>query len=133
MEKNIYYSEGILQFFIALGAIGAGMLMILKPDGSLMHMPLTMLNGSPFFNFLIPGLILFTINGLGSAVAGVLSFRKSKLAGFAGMFFGMGLMIWIFVQVSMIGGGHWLQYLYFFLGSIETLLGIAIREAEHLK
>ena len=129
----ICYSEGILQFFIALGAIGAGIMMILKPDGSMMHMPLSMLKGSPFGDFLVPGLILFIVNGLGSVFAGVLSFRKSKVAAFAGIFFGMGLMIWIFVQVNMIGGGHWLQYLYFFLGLIEILLGFAIREVERLE
>lgn len=48
----------------------------------------------------------------------------------AGVFFGVGLMIWIFVQVSMIGGGHWLQYSYFFLGLLETLVGFAIREID---
>jgi hypothetical protein len=130
VKKMVYYTEGILQFFIALGAIVSGLLMIIIPDGSLMKMPLSMLEGSPFKNFLLPGLILMIINGLGNVFSGILSFRKQKLAGFAGIFFGMGLMIWIFVQVNMIGGGHWLQYLYFSLGIVETLFGFAIREIE---
>jgi hypothetical protein len=129
MKKAIYLSEGILQFFIGLGAVVCGIMMVLKPDGSLMHMPLSMLQGSPFKDFLIPGTILLLVNGCGNLFAGVLSFRRYPLAGFAGIFFGMGLMIWIFVQVSMIGGGHWLQNLYFSLGIIEVLLGFGIREA----
>jgi hypothetical protein len=128
MRRALFISEGILQFFIAPGAIISGLFMILAPDGSLMKMPLTMLSGTPFRDFLVPGIILFTVNGLGNLLSGVLSFRRHKLAGFAGITFGLGLMIWIFVQVSLIGGGSWLQYLYFGLGMAELLLGIGMRE-----
>ena len=128
MKKLIHILEGVLQFFIGLGAAVSGILMAIKPDGSIMQMPLSMLKGSPFTDFFVPGIILFLVNGLGNITAGILSFKRHKLAGFAGMFFGFGLIIWIFVQVNMIGGGHWLQYLYFTLGVLELLLGIAIRE-----
>jgi len=130
MKKTVFVSEGILQLFIGLGAFVCGILMIIKPDGSLMKMPLSMLNGSPFRDFLVPGIILFTINGAGNLYSGFLSFRQHKLAGFGGIFFGLGMMIWIFIQVNMIAGGSWLQYLYFSLGLIELLLGFAIREIE---
>ena len=39
---------------------------------------------------------------------------------------GLGLMIWIFVQASLIGGGHWLQYLYFALGTAEVSLAVLL-------
>jgi hypothetical protein len=130
MKKTFSLAEGLLQSFIALGAMAGGIFMIIRPDGSLMHMPLDMLKGSPFKDFLIPGIILFSVNGLGNALSSYLSFKQHILAGYAGIFFGMALTIWIFVQVSMIGGGHWLQYLYFSLGILETLLGFGIREKE---
>jgi hypothetical protein len=41
---------------------------------------------------------------------------------------GIGLMIWIFVQVNMIGGGHILQYSYFALGVVETSLSFLIQD-----
>ena len=87
-----------------------------------------MLDGSPFQDFLIPGIILFTVNGIGNLSAGILSFRRHRLAGWTGIFFGFALMIWIFIQVNMIGGGNWLQYLYFGLGLVEVILGVFIRE-----
>jgi hypothetical protein len=134
--NSIYYKNlmnkfkiiflGILQLFISLGAITGGLVLIISPDGSIMQLPAVLLDGTPFPNFLIPGLILFTINGLGHLLAGILCFRKSKLAGWSGIFFGFGLMIWIFIQVSLIGGGDPLQYTYFFLGLLESLLGIWI-------
>ena len=64
------------------------------------------------------------MNGLGNIVSGILSFKRHKLAGYAGIVFGLALMIWIFVQVSLIGGGHWLQYLYFALGAAEVSLSV---------
>ncbi|MBN1157931.1 MAG: hypothetical protein JXA61_01005 [Bacteroidales bacterium] len=84
--------RGILQLFIALGALGAGFLMMVNPDGSKIQMPLGMLEDSPFKDFLIPGIILFTVNGLGNLLAGCLSFLRHKLAGWAGIFLGCGLM-----------------------------------------
>lgn len=131
MKKSIFISEGILQFFIGIGAFVVGLLMMVNPGGDDTIMPLSLLDRSPFQDFLIPGIILLTFNGLGNIFASVLSFRRHKLAGWAGIFFGFGLMIWIFVQITMIGGGHWLQYLYFSLGVVEVVLGIFIRETSN--
>ncbi len=130
MKKSIYIIAGILQLFIGLGAFVSGILMMINSDGRALQMPLTMLKGSPFTDFLIPGLILCIVNGAGNIFSAILSFRRHKLSGFAGIFFGSGLIIWIFVQVSMIGGGHWLQNLYFSLGFLELLLGFTIRELQ---
>lgn len=131
MKKATLIIQALLQLIpIGLGACAGGVSLILKPDGSLMGMPPSMLYGSPFKDFLIPGIILLTVIGLGSILAAILSFRQHLLAGYAGIFFGIVLMIWIFVQVSMIGGGHWLQNLYFILGLVELCLGILIREMD---
>jgi hypothetical protein len=73
---------------------------------------------------------LFLVIGVGNIVSAVLSFRIQRIAGFAGLFFGFGLVIWLFVQINLVGGGHWLQYLYFVLSIIQLLLGIAMRELE---
>ena len=67
------------------------------------------------------------MNGVGQIVAGLLSLRRHSFAGYVGAVFGMGLMIWIFVQVNMIGGGHILQYSYFMLGLLETALSFLIQ------
>jgi len=132
-EKIIHNFEGILQLFIGLGAVICGVLMIIQPDGSIIGLPLKMLYGSPFNNFLIPGILLFLVNGLGNVFSAILCFKQHALAGFSGILFGFGLIIWLFVQVNMIGGGHWLQYFYFILGVIELCCGILIREVVNEK
>lgn len=128
MKKGLFVTQGIIQFFVGIGALVCGMLFIIYPSGRGLGVPLSLLEGSPFSNFLIPGIILFLVNGAGQLWAGVLGFKRHAWAGYAGEVFGMGLMIWIFVQVSMIGGGHWLQYTYFFLGLVETVLAFLMRE-----
>ena len=122
MRKIIYPVQGILQAFIGLGAAISGALMILSPGGTLMKMPLTLLDGSPFRSFLIPGIILCVVIGMGHCAAAMLTFRRNAVSGYAGIVTGLGLAIWIFVQVSMIGGGHWLQNLYFGLAIAEISL-----------
>ncbi len=128
MIKAIFFSEGVVQVFIGIGALISGLLLVIAPDGSFFQMSVDTLANSPFHDFLIPGLILMTVNGLGSLAGAVFSFKRHALAGYAGMVFGFGLMIWIFVQVNLIGGGHWLQYLYFSLGVLETVLAILMHE-----
>lgn len=130
MKRTVYLAEGILQILIGVGAVICGILLVIAPDGRFLQMPLEMLENSPFKNFLVPGLILLLVNGVGNIISALLCFRMHKLSGFTGIIFGVGLIIWLFVQVSMIGGGHWLQYLYFTLGIVVLLLGIAIREPE---
>ena len=130
MKRAAYFAEGSLQSLIGIGAVICGALLFIGPDGRYLQMPIDMLSKSPFRNFLIPGLILFLVNGVGNVVSAVLCFKMHRNAGFGGMFFGFGLIIWLFVQINMVGGGSWLQYLYFVLGILELLLGIVMREFE---
>lgn len=50
--------------FLGLGALAGGGSLIIAPDGSLMEMPLSMLNASPFADFMIPGITLFILLGI---------------------------------------------------------------------
>ncbi|MBN8215738.1 MAG: hypothetical protein J0L75_03810 [Spirochaetes bacterium] len=113
----------LLPAFISLGALITGAGMILSPNGSLLGFPLEMLRGSPFKTFLLPGVILFTVNGLGQAAVAWLTLRRHALSGTAMQVAGLSLAIWIFVQVSMIGGGHWLQNAYFVFALLEIISG----------
>ena len=54
----------VLQFLLGFGAFVSGGLLVAVPDGSLMQMPVGMLQYSPFSSFLIPGIILSTLLGI---------------------------------------------------------------------
>jgi hypothetical protein len=110
--------------FIGVGAIPAGLALVLDPSGSTIGMSSEMLAGSPFPDFLVPGIFLLLVNGIASLTGAVLTFRRHALAGKAAMGLGAFLMAWIVVQVWVLGPPlHWLQILYFVLGIAEFGLG----------
>ncbi len=127
MKKAIFLAQGVTQIFVGLTSFVSGALMIAFPSGSIFQAPPDMLRGSPFHNFLIPGIILLAVNGIGQLIAAFLCFRRHPLSGYLGAAFGIGLIIWIFVQVDMIGGGSILQYGYFALGVAETALAVLMQ------
>lgn len=53
-----------LLVFLGIGGTVGGAMLTLAPDGSLLGMAPDWLEGSPFSNYVIPGLILFTFNGV---------------------------------------------------------------------
>lgn len=61
---------------LGLGALGGGIALVAKPDGSVMQKPLSVLAGSPFADFLVPGLILGGLFGVGSLVAAAMGLRR---------------------------------------------------------
>ncbi len=126
MRKKNVFLLGSLQAFTALGAIPAGLSMILEPDGSGLGLPLETLQGSPFSDFLIPGILLLIMNGVLQALGAVLSFAKNTQAGRGGVFLGILLTAWICIQVYFIGLITFLQPLFFFIGVAEIFLGLRL-------
>ena len=110
-----------------LGTQRAGLIFILDPSGSGMGFSLELLEGTFLPNYLIPGLFLLGVNGLGSLLGGALSFLRHRYASEAGVALGSLLIAWIVVQVAMIGLVHWLQPLYFSLGVVEVILSWLVR------
>ena len=126
MKPNNFKYLGYLQIFIGMGALAGGLPMVFSPDGSTQGLTTEVLQNSPFDDFLIPGLLLFAINGLGSLLASYFSLKLKPVAGTLGIIFGAALMIWIVVQMYYLGFSSWLQALYLALGTVELFLGIKI-------
>lgn len=113
MGKYFVLLQGSLQFVVAFGALIAGAMFILEPSGRLLQAEPALLKNSPFRDFLVPGIILFTVNGVGQAAAGYLTLRRDARSSIVGGIFGLGLIIWMFVQVTLIGGGYPIQNIFF--------------------
>lgn len=128
-SKGLIWGLGLLQIFIGLGAVAAGLAFILKPNGPTLGMPVEILQYSPFTNFLIPGIVLFSVNGLGSLVGAAASFTRYRYAGAAAMALGAFLTAWIIIQVYWLKAFHWLHALYLGLGILELVLGLLLRKA----
>jgi hypothetical protein len=122
MKRKIPVILGIIQAFVALGAIPAGLSMICIPDGSGLKMSTDLLLYSPFHDFLIPGIFLFIINGILNLASAILSFIRNKYTGFFGVCLGFFLITWVSVQVYITGLISFMQPLFFFIGLSELLL-----------
>ena len=132
MKKRGKLILGLIQLFVAIGALPVGYIMLSKPDGSGVGMTVDILSGSPFRDFFIPGLFLFTVNGLFNLVSSVLAFCKFRFTYLLGFGLGFALIIWICVQVYSVGLTHFLQPAYFIIGIVEIFLSAYIYKTEKL-
>jgi hypothetical protein len=109
--------------FVGIGAVPAGIALIGNPTGATLGMDQAWLAGSPFKDFLIPGLFLLVVNGFAQLISGVLAWRRHPLAAWGGMLLGLALMAWIAIQVAIIGFSWLFHPAYFGLGLLEAWLG----------
>jgi hypothetical protein len=130
--KWLAFGLGALQVFIGVGGIAGGLGLVIEPSGSNLGFQVELLNKSPFSDYLIPGIFLLTVNGIGNMAGGVFSFLRNRHADMCAMALGAFLMIWIAAQVYWIGLTIWLQPLFFGLGVVELLLGLILWRIERL-
>jgi|WetSurMetagenome_2_1015567.scaffolds.fasta_scaffold501898_1 hypothetical protein len=126
MKTSLTKLLGYLQIFIGAGAVAGGLQLIIAPDGSGMGMKTEILAQSPFTNFLIPGITLITVIGLGNLFGALLSLKNKKSAGIFGSIMGTTLIIWMLVQIILIGWGIWLQPFYLAMGTVELIFGFIL-------
>jgi hypothetical protein len=115
-----------LEIALCVGALGGGAALILGPRGEILPLPMSALQGSPFNSYRIPGLILFSVLGLGPLGAAFLVWRRHELAPIAAFIAGAALLIWVAVQIAIIGYSNEppLQPLYLVLGAALTAVGL---------
>jgi hypothetical protein len=89
-------------FLLGLGAIAGGIALVMKPDGSVMGFEVALLAGSPFPDYLVPGLILGGLFGVGSLLVAGIGLAHWRIAPFLAFAIGAGQMIWIVVELAII-------------------------------
>ena len=131
IRKKVYRLLSILHSFVGIGAMGGGMMAILNPKAP-GGMPSEALINSPFRDFLIPGIILFTVIGLGNIIC-VLSIRlHSKYQGYISSIISWALVIWIIVQCFMLQAIVSLHVIFFIIGLMQAFLSFVILFAQRL-
>jgi hypothetical protein len=119
----------VLEVFLGVGALGGGGALVLGSRGEIIPLPLSALNGSPFETYLVPGLILFCALGLGPLAAALLAWRRHPLAPIATLVVGVALLIWMAVEIAIVGYSNDppLQPFYVILGAVITGVGLGWR------
>jgi len=121
------YALLALLLLLSVGALFGGGALVADPSGELLEMPVELLAGSPFRDYLLPGLVLFLLFGVAPLVVTFGLWRSPawswsarwhvNLAWLGAVAIGVALIIWILVQMA---------FLRFFLQPILLVQGIAI-------
>ena len=137
--RNIFL---IVLGFLALGAIGGGMLLIISPQGELIGIPLSEFNNIPFKSFVIPGIILFTVLGVIPLllIIALIKQPESRIAGQLNLFKDMHwswtysiyiafiLIGWIHIELIFLQGAvHWLHSFYMFYAVLMIAIALLPR------
>lgn len=119
-----------LQLFLAVGAFYGGLALVIEPRGSLLKMDTEIFHNMVFSNFLVPGIILLVVFGIFPVFIAYCLLKKPRLRLFEklnlitdhyfawtfSIYIGVGLIIWINVQLLMIESSSLLQSIYSFYG-----------------
>ncbi|MDD3614027.1 MAG: hypothetical protein WAP98_04900 [Caldicoprobacterales bacterium] len=111
--------------FVGIGALAGGLAAITDPYEP-MGVTVDALKLSPFNSFLIPGIILFTVIGLGNIIAAITLWKNFKYQGYMSSVFSWALVIWIVVQCIMLQDIVALHIIYFVIGLVEAFLSAII-------
>ncbi len=122
MKNNEKFLK-VIHLFVGIGAVFGGLGAILNPYG-FMGITTEMLRIGPFETFLIPGIFLFLVIGIGNIIAGLLVQKHFKYQGFISGLFGTILVSWIIIQCYFLQDIGVLHVIYFLIGCIQGLLSI---------
>jgi hypothetical protein len=111
-----------LTAFQALGAIGGGIGLIQDPIKNI-GIPLSILQGSPFKDYLIPGIILLVLVGLFPLVPLYGLIRRRRWGWWLELAAGGALIIWIIAEIAMLG---YLPGMGVALQAIMGVVGVAV-------
>lgn len=131
----------ILLFIQGLSAIYGGFGLVFDPTGKLIQLPDGTLEKIPFSSFLIPGLILGTVLGVLPLLliypllarphwrwARFLNIYKNRYWAWTySLYVGLGVIIWMDVQIFFIGYGFWIQAMVASLGLLITIFTLMPR------
>lgn len=115
----------LLLGFQGLSGVAGGLGLVYDPSGSTMGLSPELLAASPFGDYLVPGLVLLLVLGVVPCVVAIALWNRRRWARIAGLFVGGALVLWIGVQIALIGyrAEPPLQLVYGAIG--VTIVGLA--------
>lgn len=119
-----YPVVALLVALVVLGvsAVAGGIGLLVDTSGEVLGLPVSLLAGSPFEDYLIPGLVLLSVLGILPLVVGYALLRRRPLAWPGVVAVGLAVPIWFAVQARVIGWGNPIQWAYLAIGVAILLL-----------
>jgi hypothetical protein len=118
----------VLLFMTGINALAAGYSFMVDPSGKGLGMTTDYLKYSPFNDFLLPGIILFTANGILSTAIAVISLKKIRFYPSLISFQGCILSGWIMIQLVLILFFHPLHLITGIIGIALIVMGTLLEK-----
>lgn len=118
--RKLYIIQSVVLCIVGIGALFGGILAIFNPY----ELPVEMLKRGPFTSFLIPGLFLFFIIGVGHLSGFILIRLKWKYHAYFVGALGCILMAWIVIQCYVLQDIHYLHVIFFIVGLGESIIAL---------
>lgn len=131
MKKFIYIVAVLLLMFNSIGAMYGGWSLIADPTGEQLKMSPSVLNHTPFSDFLIPGIVLLLVNGVFSLiVVGAMFFATRS---YPLLVTGEGCLLtgWILIQYFWTETYYPLQVIMGAIGLLLVICGCFLFKDEH--
>lgn len=116
-----------------MSGLGGGIGLVADPTGAFVGLPLGWLRGSPFEDYLVPGLVLLTVLGVAPLFAAWGLWTGRRWSWRAGVAIGGALLMWLAAQIAVVGyqSDPPLQLAYGVLGALIVVLALrpSVREA----
>ncbi len=122
-NKLIRIFSLILLFLLGISAMAGGWELIHDPSGRALGWDVRMLQYSPFKNYLIPGIILFALNGISSIAIAIMVIKRTKNFPFFTIIQGGILICWIIIQVILIWKFNLLHTICLVIGTLLVVCG----------
>lgn len=120
----------VLSGFIGFTALLSGLLMMVHPDGNLINLSVALLEGTPFKDFQVPGLLLASLVGGVNCMALFFNIQKRPKRFSWAVAGGVVLCLWIIIQMMLIHSVYWLHIVYLMLGVLVILTGLHLKGKE---
>jgi len=131
MKTFLTIAASLLLIFNGVGALYGGLNLITHPDGSSMQMSMDFLKHTPFQNYLIPGIILFIVNGLFSFIFLTALIFRLWYAAWLVLAQGIILSGWICIQIVLIQTIHLLHIIMGSVGIALIVVGWLLKKYSH--
>jgi hypothetical protein len=117
VERPAYvWPAVILELFTAVGALPVGAMFLADSSGGMVGMQPGWIEGTVFGSYAVPGLYLLLVNGLGMVVLALLTVLRHPVAPWLTGALGVGLIVWILVEVLVLPLTSFLTWLFLAIG-----------------
>lgn len=131
IHNALRISAIMLLTVIAAGALAAGYSFMVEPSGDGVGIPTDYLEpDAPFDHYFIPGVVLFTVIGVFSALIAFLALRQTVPYALLILIEGCIYIGWITIQLTMVVAFHPLHAIVASIGAMLVVIGAILTKEE---